>query len=121
MNRAEQVIGALLLAGSHAWSQSTPLSPPDLQRYLTWGPFRVRPGLQLSNIGYDDNILYRYELDPRPAVGDYTATLTPKVEGVVLFGSRAFFTFDGHFDYTYYLHNSSVSYANVFSDGRLTV
>lgn len=92
-----------------------------MDRYLKWGPFRVRPGITLTNLGYDNNILYQYTLDPRPAVGDYTATVSPKADAVVLFGDRAFFTFNARFDYTAYFHNSSVNYGNVFTGGRLTV
>ena len=71
------------------------LEPPDLGRYLRWGPLRVRPGFQIKNLGYDDNIL----LDNEERISDYTVTLAPKGDGLVLFGDRAFLTFQEEADY----------------------
>ena len=93
------------------------LEPPDLSRYLRWGPLRVRPGLALTNIGYDDNIL----LDPQDPIADFTATITPRLQGLVLFGDRAFLNFDERFDYTAYLKNTDQNFWNYRHSGRLTV
>lgn len=94
------------------------LEPPDLSRYLRWGPLRVRPGVELSNLGYDDNIF----LDSVQAkVGDYTATLAPKADGLILLGHRAFITFDERLEYTLYLDNNDQNFLNHRGKARLTV
>lgn len=94
------------------------LEPPDTERYLRWGPLRVRPRIALRNLGYDNNILYTSAAEQ---VGDYTATLTPRLEGLVLFGSRAFLTFEEQLDYTVYLENSDQNYLDNRTAGRITV
>ena len=89
------VIAAILAASPAVFAQSiSPLDPPDTERYLKWGPFRVRPGLTIPNLGYDSNVFYRPDGSDLPQVGDYFIALAPRIEGVVLFGHRAFFTFD---------------------------
>jgi len=99
-----------------AWSRSK-LDHPDLDRYLRWGFLRVRPGVSLSNLGYDDNIFYRQT----DTIGDYTATISPKLEGLALFGDSAFLTFKEQFDYTLYLENSDQNYGNNRASARLTL
>ena len=109
---------ALALATSGASAQQDPLEPPDLGRFLRWGPLRARPSLALTNLGYDNNIYYRTDIPP---VGDYTATVSGKVDGVVLFGRFAFLTFLERIDYTGYVQNTDQNYWNQFGSGRLTV
>ena len=49
----------VLLAAPAAWAQTrtgTKLEPPDLSRYLRWGPLRVRPLIEVRDLGHDDNI-----------------------------------------------------------------
>lgn len=91
---------AVLQAGLLCQAESR-LEPPDLGRYLRWGALRARPGLELANLGYDSNILYSAENE----VGDYTATVFAKLDGLMLFGSRGFMTFDPKLGYTAYLDN----------------
>lgn len=93
------------------------LQPPDLTHYLRWGPFRVRPSLRLSNVGHDDNIF----ATNANKVGDYTATVSPQLDGLLLLGSRAFFQFHEQLDYTAYLKQSNQSFLNQRGSGRLTV
>jgi hypothetical protein len=93
------------------------LEPPELGRYLRWGPFRVRPGFQIKNLGYDDNIL----LNDEERISDYTATLAPKVDGLVLFGDRAFLTFLEEAEYTAYADTSEQNFWNYRHEGRVTV
>lgn len=112
------VIAVLLLGLAGQLHATTSLEPPELSRFLRWGPVRVRPGIELSNLGYDDNILFS---DSREKVGDYTATVSPKLEGVVLFGSRAFLTFKERLDYTVYFDNSDQNYLDNRTSARLTV
>jgi hypothetical protein len=102
-----------------ARAQQDPLEPPDLSRYARWGPVWVRPTLVLSNVGHDDNVFYRS--GDQDAPGDYTATISPRVEGVVMLGQRAFLTFDERLDWTLYRRYSDQNFANQFGRARLTV
>jgi hypothetical protein len=95
-----------------------PLEPPDLSRFVRWGPIRVRPTLAFSNFGYDDNIFYR--TGDAPKEGDYTVRLSPSLSGVALFGDRAFLTFDEKIDYTMYLRFHSEDYVDQIGSARLT-
>jgi hypothetical protein len=93
-----------------------PLEPPDLSRYLRWGPVRARPGFVLANLGYDGNIGYT-----ATSRSDHTATLSPRVEGVVLFGRRAFLTFKEQLDWTVYRTYQDQSFVNQLGSARLTI
>ena len=77
-----------------------PLEPPDLDRYVRWGPVRVRPGFGITNLGYDDNVFFASGNQPRQ--GDYRVTVSPSLDGLVLFGDRAFLTFQEKLAYTFY-------------------
>ena len=115
---------ALLLAAASPglFAQSiSPLDPPDTSRYLRWGPFRVRPNLTIPNLGYDSNVFYRPDNSTLPQVGDYFITLAPGVQGVVLFGHRAFFTFDERLEFYAYASESDLNYYNQLGHARLTV
>ncbi len=106
-----------LVSTAAARAVEDPLEPPDLGRYLRWGPFRVRPGLQLTDVGYDNNIFYR-NTDRQ---GDYTAVIAPRAEGVVLFGHRAFVTFDEQLRYRTYAKFTRFNYLDQIGRARLTV
>lgn len=115
--------GILITAASpavHAQSIS-PLEPPDTDRYLKWGPFRVRPALTIPNLGYDSNVFYRPDDSTLPAVGDYFIALSPRVEGVVLFGHRAFLTFDERIEFYAFAKQTDLDYFNQFGRARLTI
>jgi hypothetical protein len=104
------------LAWAPSLAQESALEPPDLGRYLRWGPLRVRPGLVISNVGYDDNIFASNANE----VGDYTATLSPKLDGLILFGHRAFLSFTEKLEYTAYLDNSDQNFTNQRASARAT-
>jgi len=106
---------AVLHAGLACGAESR-LEPPDLERYLRWGALRARPGIELANLGYDDNILYTSD-NP---VSDYTATVFGKLDGLVLFGSRAFLEFREKLGYTAYLENSNQDYPIQLGRAKLT-
>jgi hypothetical protein len=95
----------------------TKLDAPDLARYLRWGPLRVRPLIEVEDVGYDDNI-FSGSTNPEE---DYTATIAPSVDGLVLLGSRAFFEFTEKLEYVTFVENSDQSYLNQLGEGRLTV
>ena len=118
MKLAPILVGLLLLLPGASLRAASKLEPPDLDNYLRWGPVRVRPGFQMSQLGYDDNILFSTARGP---VGDYTATFTPKLDGLILFGHRAFFTFVQRFDYTAFAQNRQLNYLNNYTQGRVTV
>jgi hypothetical protein len=99
------------------FAQQSALEPPDLGRYLRWGPLRVRPGFELSNVGYDDNIF----ASTTNEVDDYTATFSPKLDGLVLFGDRAFLTFTEKLEYTTYLDNSDQNFTTQRASARTTL
>jgi hypothetical protein len=105
---AHRAVVALLTALACPRSGATDLTPPDPQSYVRWGPVRARPGLELTNIGYDDNILS----SSTARVSDYTATLSPRLDGLVLFGQPAFMTFREKLEYTSYLHHGDQSFWN---------
>jgi hypothetical protein len=114
-----RVLGAcgLLLAGAAVPAAAeSRLDPPELARYVRWGPLRARPTLELSDAGYDDNIL----AGARDEVADYTATLSQTLDGLLLFGSRGFLTFRERLEFTGYKDNSDQNYVNQRGEGRLT-
>jgi hypothetical protein len=120
MNRLLGYLCLLLLATGAAAAQSK-LEPPELERYRRWGALRVRPGLELSRIGYDTNILRASDAVPSAQIGDYTATLSPKIELLSLFGRSAFLTFQQRFDYTLYVNYPEQNYLNNHSSARVTI
>jgi hypothetical protein len=111
-------LAAVLALGLAPVRAEGPLEPPDLARYLRWGPVRARPGFVLTHLGYDGNIFYNPR---RPAVSDTTATLSPRLEGVVLFGHRAFLTFTEQLDWTIYKTYRDQNFLNQLGSARLTV
>jgi hypothetical protein len=95
-----------------------PLEPPDLSRYLRWGPVRARPGFVLTHLGYDGNIYYNPNVQE---TGDYTVTLSPRLDGVVLFQRGAFLTFAEQLDWTLYKSYGKLNYLDQRSSARLTL
>ena len=121
MMRAVPVVGLLVaLAGTPiaAQQQEDKLEPPELGSYRRWGFLRARPGIELSNLGYDSNILSTSTGQP---VSDITATLSPKLDGLILFGSKAFITLREQFDYTFYAEHSDQNFWNNSFTARATV
>ena len=113
-------LGVLICAVTCSAARSAEeLEPPDLERYLRWGPVRARPGMDVSNVGYDNNIFYVTGTTPK--VSDVTATLSPKLDGLMLFGDRAFLTFLAKLDFGLYLQNSSLNFINKRGKTRITL
>ena len=105
------------LGSPPARAEGSALEPPDLDQYVRWGPLRVRPRLELSNVGHDDNIFATGSNE----VSDLTATLGPKIDGLALFGHRAFLTFVERLSYTAYRDNPDQNYTNQRLSGRVTL
>jgi hypothetical protein len=113
------LVALAALATPCAASKQSKLEPPDLERYLRWGAVRARPGLEVSNVGYDSNI-FRATGDREP-VSDFTATLSPKLDGLTLLGDRAFLTFLARLDYTLYLQNMDQNFLDRRGKARITL
>jgi len=129
-----RLIGRRLLVGLAVFAAAfstlpaqeiSPLDPPDTARYLKWGPFRVRPGLTIPNLGYDNNVFAVTDqsatADPSSKVGDYFIALAPRVDGLVLFGHSAFLTFDERLEFYAYASQTELNYFNNFGKARVTV
>ena len=106
----------LVLSAGSLGAGEGKLEPPDLDRYLRWGPLRVRPGVALTNLGYDDNIL----ANESDKISDYTATISPRVNGLVLFGD-SFLTFRGSLGYTVYFQTSDQNFFDYTTSARYTL
>ncbi len=122
MKRARLLLASLILAVAELPAPAAapdPLQPPDLSRYLRWGPLRVRPSVQFSNLGYDTNVFYRS--GNQPAVGDWTATVSPRADGLILFGHGAFLTFREQLDGVVFAKFSEISYLDQKGTARFTV
>lgn len=117
MRHALVTIAAAVLLASVGRVQATDLEPPELERYLRWGILRVRPGISLQNLGYDDNIFYEQSNQQ----SDFRATISPRLDGLVLLGSRAFITLDERLDYTAYLEHTDQNFLNNRTRSRITV
>ena len=121
MTRVLPAILVLLLplcGQAFAQEQENKLEPPELDRYRRWGFLRARPGFELSNLGYDSNILFS---STGELVSDTTATLSPKLDGLVLLGSKAFITLNEQFDYTLYIEHGDQNFWNNAFTTRATV
>jgi hypothetical protein len=81
-------------------TSNDPLEPPDLGDYVRWGPIRARPSVGVSNLGKDDNVFFA--TGPEEPKSDYRVTVGGGLDGLVLFGDRAFLTFDERLSYTLY-------------------
>lgn len=111
------LLGPAALAPPAAAATRSRLEPPELDRFLRWGPLRVRPLLEVRDLGYDDNIFS----DNANRVADYRATVAPEVEGLVLLGRRAFVEFDGGLGYTAYAENGDQNFLDRELDARITL
>jgi len=117
--RALFVLLCVLGAQATAASTDSPLEPPDVSRYVRWGPLRARPSVSIKNLGYDDNVFFASGEDP-PS-GDYRVTLGGDLDGLMLFGDRAFLEFDARLDHTMYQTYGSQNYTNGGLTSRVTI
>jgi hypothetical protein len=115
---ARGVLLAVLVCAAAPCHAEGRIEPPDLQRYLRWGPLRVRPALELTHLGYDNNILAGTTDNE---LGDYTASLAPSIDGLVLLGRRAFVEFREELEFTGYLENGEQNFMDQRGKARITV
>ena len=72
-----------------------------------FGPFRIRPSLELRNVGYDNNVYQmRQENDP---IGDYTASIALPFTFYLPFRDRMIAYFDVSPGYDFYLNEKQQS------------
>ena len=107
----------MLLGGADPSLAQSKLDPPELDRYLRWGPLRVRPGFSVKDLGYDDNIF----LQETNVVADYRLTAAPRLDGLLLLGRRGFVEFSGDAGYTLYQENTDQNFLDHNLKGRVTV
>lgn len=128
--RLLKVVGfvAALAASGPALAQSgDPTRPPDLSRYLRWGPLHVRPGLVIPQVGRDDNVKYCYDGEADcTRLSDFVVTVSPRLDGLFFLGKRAFVTFNERFDYSFYSHDDDaeygdLNYGNNYLSGRIAL
>jgi len=120
MMRVVPVLWLLVaLAGvpTAAQQQENKLEPSKLESYRRWGFLRARPGFELTKLGYDSNILSN---STNERISDYTATLSPKLDGLILLG-RSFVTLSEKFHYTLYRKNHEQNFWNNQFSARATV
>ena len=89
----------------------------ELLRFERWGPLRARPRLGILEMGWDTNI---FNAPAGQETGDYRFTTAPGLEGLVLFGDRAFLRFDSELRYTSYSAYSDLDYFDTENEARLT-
>ena len=100
----------------------SPLDPPDTSQYLKWGPLWARPGFAISDLGYDNNVFGITDDAKLPdgtpvrPVGDYFIALSPRIRGLVLFGHRAFLTFDERLEFYAYAQQREIDCAKTAGD-----
>jgi len=77
---------------------------------LKFGPFRIFPAFQISNIGYDNNVYYRpASLEP---IADYTATFGFRADIHFIFQNWLLFTFTENPAYLYFAEQKDQRYLN---------
>ena len=75
-----------------------------------WGPFRIYPSLQFTDIGYDSNVYYTPKQE-KP-VSDYTATVSLRLDLSFVFSNWLILTLSENPAYVYYIEQASQRYLN---------
>ena len=76
------------------------------------GPVFLRADVQARDIGYDDNIRF----DAEESEGDFTATIVPGLDAIILAGDRGGLRVEQDFDYVAFRTNTDLNHWN--SAGR---
>ncbi len=116
--RAAALLAAAAMAAAASLATAAdgerPSPPAGAEGYLDAGPFHLRPGLALKDLGYDSNVF----LTRDDRVGDYTATLAPSLEAVLLLGHRGRLDLKQELDLVGFLETSSQNHADSRSTAR---
>ena len=91
------------------------LEPPTTSLYLQWGPLWARPAIKLVNVGFNSNVF-----NSTDGEGDFSATIAPQLNGLLLFGDTAFMTLYGEVRYTAYETFTELNYWDVLSRARVS-
>ena len=91
------------------------IEPPPTSAYLQWGPLWARPAVNLINVGFNSNVF-----NSADGGGDFTATIAPQLNGMLLFGDTAYMTIFGAVRYTAYETFTELNYWDVLSRARVT-
>lgn len=90
------------------------LMPPPTSAYLQWGPLWARPAVRLINVGFNSNVF-----NSAVGEGDFTATIAPQLNGMLLFGDTAYMTFFGAARFTAYETFAELNYWDVLARERV--
>jgi Putative beta-barrel porin 2 len=112
-----KVVGVSLCA--MLWMPSTsyaqgPVDPPESVPFRL-GPVALAPTLSVTNLGWDSNIFYQPDAE---AVGDFTATASPLVQGWMRLG-RTRFRGRAHVNFVYFQDHPSEGSVDQDYAGRL--
>lgn len=102
-------------AAATALAQLPPPPPSDLQS-LELGPMSLTPRLEIREIGFDDNVFN----DPANPQEDFTATIIPRVNGLVRIGWTRL-TFASAIDLVYFRTFTSERAVNRTVEGRFEI
>jgi len=109
------LIGGMILFPKTAAGQTYRTFAAEIERINTmapwkFGPFRISPAFQISDLGYDNNV-YRLP-DTLNPVGDYTATIGVRADIHFLFRNWLVLTFTENPAYLYFLEQKEQRYLN---------
>jgi len=85
--------------------------PPATESWKRLGFLTYRPAFSLHDIGQDTNVFY--DSDTGDSKSDFTATLSPALDGLIAFGHRGFVTIHGQADYVWYETYANASHLNL--------
>ena len=114
---AAGILATLWAPGWAAGASFLPLDkmPEPMEGAWRLGPLRVRPLLQLRDLGYDSNVFLSEEGQEE---GDFTCRLAGGLRGQVLFGNRGVVGFEADSEYVAFATTSSQNYLNGMVDAR---
>lgn len=79
---------------------------------LRFGPLRLFPVIQISELGYDSNVYY----SENRVVSDFVATPSPSLKAYMLFGSTVIMSFTENPEYNFFVKESQLrAFTNSYS------
>lgn len=105
------MIAAALRAGDVRAGVRADFEPPEAESWNRLGFISYKPTFVLKDIGRDSNVFY--DPDVRDTRSDFTATVSPALDGVVSFGNRGFLTLHTQADYVWYQTFSNATHLNL--------
>jgi len=102
---------AAILASPALAGVRSDFEPPATERWNRLGFFTYKPAFALHDIGQDSNVFY--DSDTGDARSDFTATVTPALDGLVTFGHRGFLTMHTNADFVWYETYANANHLNL--------